>query len=232
MVQRDEPDHTRVRSPKAFLRRRLNGGLTPFNDGCARCWRRACRLDRWILCGILRCRSPSWSSRRSSVSPPTIGSASSSGATILRSWPPTYAYLLGAVGARVAQHHGISCVPRGPGRPTAPGSRDDLLSSLVHAEEEGHRLTLDELLANVLLLLTAGNETTTNLLGTASSRCSDIPTNCDGFGTTPPWFPRPSRSSCGTIAPCSSRPHCSRRRGMRRQADSSRGPRLGRAGGG
>jgi cytochrome P450 len=43
--------------------------------------------------------------------------------------------------------------------------RDDLLSSLVHAEEEGHRLTLDELLANALLLLNAGNETTTNLLG-------------------------------------------------------------------
>ena len=43
--------------------------------------------------------------------------------------------------------------------------RDNLLSSLVHAEEEGHRLTLDELLANALLLLNAGNETTTNLLG-------------------------------------------------------------------
>ena len=43
--------------------------------------------------------------------------------------------------------------------------RDDLLSALVHAEEEGVRLTLDELLANVILLLNAGNETTTNLLG-------------------------------------------------------------------
>jgi pimeloyl-[acyl-carrier protein] synthase len=43
--------------------------------------------------------------------------------------------------------------------------RDDLLSALVHAEEEGSHLTLDELLANALLLLNAGNETTTNLLG-------------------------------------------------------------------
>lgn len=41
----------------------------------------------------------------------------------------------------------------------------DLLSSLVQVEAEGTRLTLDELLANVLLLLNAGNETTTNLLG-------------------------------------------------------------------
>jgi pimeloyl-[acyl-carrier protein] synthase len=43
--------------------------------------------------------------------------------------------------------------------------RQDLLSSLVLAEHEGHRLTLDELLANAILLLNAGNETTSNLLG-------------------------------------------------------------------
>jgi cytochrome P450 len=43
--------------------------------------------------------------------------------------------------------------------------RSDLLSALVQVEEAGVRLTLDELLANALLLLNAGNETTTNLLG-------------------------------------------------------------------
>jgi cytochrome P450 len=43
--------------------------------------------------------------------------------------------------------------------------RQDLLSALVLAEHEGHRLSLDELLANVILLLNAGNETTCNLLG-------------------------------------------------------------------
>jgi cytochrome P450 len=43
--------------------------------------------------------------------------------------------------------------------------REDLLSALVLAEHDGHTLTLDELLANTILLLTAGNETTTNLLG-------------------------------------------------------------------
>jgi len=41
----------------------------------------------------------------------------------------------------------------------------DLLTSLVHAEHEGSRLDLSELLANVILLLSAGNETTTCLLG-------------------------------------------------------------------
>ena len=44
-------------------------------------------------------------------------------------------------------------------------TRQDLLSSLVMAEHEGHRLSIDELLANAILLLNAGNETTSNLLG-------------------------------------------------------------------
>ncbi len=41
---------------------------------------------------------------------------------------------------------------------------DNLLSHLVTTEEAGDRLSLDELLMNSLLLLNAGNETTTSLL--------------------------------------------------------------------
>jgi hypothetical protein len=43
--------------------------------------------------------------------------------------------------------------------------RDDLLSALAQAEEAGDRLSADELYANAALLLVAGNETTTNLIG-------------------------------------------------------------------
>jgi cytochrome P450 len=43
--------------------------------------------------------------------------------------------------------------------------RDDLISALVRAQEEGDRLSDDELLANCVLLLNAGHETTTNLIG-------------------------------------------------------------------
>jgi cytochrome P450 len=43
--------------------------------------------------------------------------------------------------------------------------RDDLLSTLARAEEAGDRLSEDELYANAVLLLVAGNETTTNLIG-------------------------------------------------------------------
>ena len=43
--------------------------------------------------------------------------------------------------------------------------REDLISALVLAESEGRRLTGNEVLAFAILLLVAGNETTTNLIG-------------------------------------------------------------------
>jgi len=43
--------------------------------------------------------------------------------------------------------------------------RDDLLSALLSAEEEGDRLTIEEVYSTTLLTLVAGHETTTNLIG-------------------------------------------------------------------
>ena len=43
--------------------------------------------------------------------------------------------------------------------------RDDMITALIAAEDEGDRLTHEELLATLLLLLVAGNETTRNLIG-------------------------------------------------------------------
>lgn len=48
-------------------------------------------------------------------------------------------------------------------RRTAP--IDDLLGSLIVAEEEGNKLSEEELLANCVLLLFAGHEASTNLIG-------------------------------------------------------------------
>jgi cytochrome P450 len=42
---------------------------------------------------------------------------------------------------------------------------DDLTSQLVQAEEQGHKLTNEELTANIILLFGAGHETTVNLIG-------------------------------------------------------------------
>ena len=44
-------------------------------------------------------------------------------------------------------------------------SRDDLLTALIRAEEGGGHLSEDELFSTAVLLLIAGNETTTNLIG-------------------------------------------------------------------
>jgi cytochrome P450 len=49
-------------------------------------------------------------------------------------------------------------------RRKSPGT--DLLSELIAAEDAGDRLSHDELLATIILLLLAGHETTANLLGT------------------------------------------------------------------
>lgn len=43
--------------------------------------------------------------------------------------------------------------------------RDDLMSALVAAEEQGDRLSTEELLANAILLLMNGHETTTDAIG-------------------------------------------------------------------
>jgi cytochrome P450 len=42
---------------------------------------------------------------------------------------------------------------------------DDMFTELIHAEDEGDKLSEDELIATVILLFVAGYETTTNLIG-------------------------------------------------------------------
>lgn len=53
--------------------------------------------------------------------------------------------------------------------------REDLISGLVHAEEQGSRLTFPELVSMVTLLLIAGNETTTTLIGNTIVTLLDHP---------------------------------------------------------
>lgn len=56
--------------------------------------------------------------------------------------------------------------------------RDDLLSVLVHAEIDGHRLTNEELLNFAFLLLVAGNETTRNLIALGTLALIAHPDQC------------------------------------------------------
>ena len=51
--------------------------------------------------------------------------------------------------------------------------QDDLLTKMVAAEEDGDRLSMDELLSACMLLLFAGNETTTGLMGNSVASLLD-----------------------------------------------------------
>ena len=86
-----------------------------------------------------------WSAQRARLLEPTIGRRErEAGAAASRAFD---AYFRSIVEARRAE------------------PRDDILSALVQAEDEGERLTERETLNMLRLLLIAGNETTANLIG-------------------------------------------------------------------
>ena len=169
MLQRDEPDHRRIRSliQNVILRtsvdrwsnsieQRIQSLLQPgLQTGQMDfIWDFAVPLPVLVISEIVgipaedRERVKQWCDDFAYVA--TIFYANISAEQLERGWRSTDAF-------RTYLNAQIEEIHRSP--------RDDLLSALVHAEEEGVRLTLDELLANVILLLDAGNETTTNLLG-------------------------------------------------------------------
>ncbi|MGH2410977.1 MAG: cytochrome P450, partial [Chloroflexota bacterium] len=71
--------------------------------------------------------------------------------------PETAAQALQSIGEFMVYFRRLTLSRRG-------ASHGDLLQALANAEVEGDRLSEDELLANCVLLLAAGHETTTNLI--------------------------------------------------------------------
>jgi cytochrome P450 len=67
---------------------------------------------------------------------------------------------------------------------------DDLLSGLIVAEDDGQRLTHDELLNLVAILLVAGTDTTRNQLAAAVDVLCDHPDQWDLLGERPELAPR------------------------------------------
>jgi len=68
--------------------------------------------------------------------------------------------------------------------------RDDLLSQLVHLEDEGDRLTEDELIATCILLLFAGHETTTNHIANGLASLLRFPDQLEALRADPALAPR------------------------------------------
>ena len=73
--------------------------------------------------------------------------------------------------------------------------REGLLSSLMTAEVEGSRLTEEEVIANTIVTMVGGQETTTNLIGNGFLACSASPSNWRSCVTTP-RSSHPQRKSC------------------------------------
>jgi cytochrome P450 len=73
-------------------------------------------------------------------------------------------------------------------RRSQPGN--DLISALVAAHDDNEAMTADELLAFVILLLLAGNETTTNLIGNGMLALGRHPDQMDLLRRTPELTPR------------------------------------------
>ncbi|WAS95395.1 cytochrome P450 [Nannocystis punicea] len=67
--------------------------------------------------------------------------------------------------------------------------REDLISDLVRAEVEREMLTADEVLSMALILLIAGNETTTNLLGNGTAELLDRPHDLARLRADPTLIP-------------------------------------------
>ena len=72
-------------------------------------------------------------------------------------------------------------------RRTDPG--DDLMTALIDAEEEGDRLTEDELIATCILLLNAGHEATVHALGNGIQALIRFPDQFDALKGRPDLLP-------------------------------------------
>ena len=162
----DPPDHTRLRAlvNKAFTRRavaalepRIRGVLAALLDaiedpsGFDLIQAVAQPLPVIVIAEMLgvppgdRAQFKLWSSQRSRVLEPTIG---------------TRERRLAGEAVRALDAYFRSIIAE---RRAAP--RDDILSALVHAEDAGESLTEREMLNMLRLLLIAGHETTVNLIG-------------------------------------------------------------------
>lgn len=65
----------------------------------------------------------------------------------------------------------------------------DLISALLQVEQDGQKLSQGELFATCILLLAAGHETTTNLIGNGLLLLGKHPENMEEIRENPKWIP-------------------------------------------
>src|SRR5205085_8690926 len=67
--------------------------------------------------------------------------------------------------------------------------RDDLISAFVAAEHDGDRLTEEEIIANLIVTMVGGQETTTNLIGNGVLTLLRHPDQLEKLRTEPELVP-------------------------------------------
>jgi len=165
MLVMDPPDHTRLRKlvNKAFTRRRIDGLRSHIEEIVERLADGLAERERFDLIHDFAEPLPAVVIAELLGVPPEDHRR-------FREWSST---LIAALAARTQE--GRAAATRATrelfayladtiaARRRAP--RDDLISAMIHAQEEQDALSDDELLGTSNLLLIAGHETTTNLIG-------------------------------------------------------------------
>jgi cytochrome P450 len=183
MLNMDEPDHTRLRGlvHKAFTPRlvaNMLGRIQTLTEELLDAVQARGRMDlirdyalplpTTVIAELMgvpvqdRHKFHRWSNALISTSGSTWG--------MLRMLPPLWAFL-----RYIRKQIGI--------RQEEP--RDDLIGALVQAREDGDRLSEDELLAMIFLLLVAGHETTVNLIGNGLLALLEHPAQMDRLREDP-----------------------------------------------
>jgi cytochrome P450 len=167
MLQQDPPDHTRLRGlvVKAFTARRVEDMRPRIQQVVDQTLDRiiprgkmdliedfAFRLPVTIICDMLGIPEEHREA---------FYAGSRDGGRILEPVPMTPEEIkksnAGTIMSQMYFHQLFELRRKQPG--------DDLTTQLVQAEEDGHKLTNEELTANIILLFGAGHETTVNLIG-------------------------------------------------------------------
>lgn len=182
MLVRDEPDHTRLRAlvHKAFtprlvenLRSRIETLTEQFLDRVAGNGRMdvirdyALPLPSTIIAEMLGV-PPSDRDRFLRWSTAVIDLRMRGGVTFLKGVPSAFAF--------IRYIRDLIKLRR---------ERPDLISALVAAEEQGDKLSEDELVGMIFLLLVAGYETTVNLIGNGTLALLDNPAEMEILRTQP-----------------------------------------------
>jgi hypothetical protein len=167
MLFLDPPDHTRLRrlAATAFTPRRVEGLRAHIRDIANRL------VDAVIDTGRMEVIADLAAPLPAIVTAELFGVPSEDHA-MLKDWSADFAEMLGnfqhnpdRFARALAAVEGMSAYFRDQVAAHRRHPRDGLLQALIEAEVDGSTLTLDELVANLIVTMVGGQETTTNLIG-------------------------------------------------------------------